>query len=120
MEQRTKLEIGAFITMALLITGSFFVASGDNAFYCEGRDQVRICEKLSSGIGSRCYFNDTYAICSEGWIKLESSTEVRPAEIFEVFANGEIYVCDVLEGKVNSYSHCISESNLEAYLGELV
>jgi len=120
MEQRTKLEIGAFITMALLITGAYFIGPSDNAYYCESLDQVRICDKLSSGLGTRCYFEDTYKICSEGWVKLENMTETKPSETFDVFANGEIYTCEVINGRVNSYSHCISESNLEAYLGELV
>ena len=68
---KTKLTIGAMITLALVISGTYYIADGDKAYYCESKDLVMICEKLSSGIGSRCYYEDTYKICSEGWIKLK-------------------------------------------------
>ncbi len=120
MEIRTKLEIGSFIVMAMLISGAYFIAQGDTAYYCESKDQVRICDKLSSGIGTRCYFNETYSICIEGWKLIEDEVEADFPEQIGLFANGENYVCEVINGKVNSYSLCFSDSNKSGYLGELV
>jgi len=68
-----KLQIGVIITLAMLFGGVYYIAQDDDAFYCESRDIVMICEKLSSGIGTRCYHEDTYKICKEGWQKLEST-----------------------------------------------
>lgn len=76
MENRTKLEIGAFITMALLMSGAYFIGQEDTAYYCESRDMVMICEKLSSGLGTRCYYEDTYKICKEGWKEVEKDQEI--------------------------------------------
>lgn len=120
METRTKLEIGSVIIMAMLISGAYFIAQGDIAYYCESKDQVRICDKLSSGIGTRCYFNETYSICKEGWKVVEQEVKAEFPKQIKLFANGENYVCEVINGKVNSYSGCFSESNKFGYLGELV
>jgi len=42
---------------------------------------VMICEKLSSGVGTRCYYEDTYKICKEGWVKMESGEGIVPTEV---------------------------------------
>ena len=68
---KTKLTIGVAITFLLAVSGTYYLAQGDNAYYCNSRDLVMICEKISSGLGTRCYFNDTYKICNSGWIKFE-------------------------------------------------
>jgi len=68
MEIKTKLlTIGIAITLALAMSGTYYFSQDDDAFYCESRDMVMICEKLSSGLGTRCYFNETYKVCKEGW-----------------------------------------------------
>ena len=79
MENKTKimLSVGTFITLALAISGGYFIAQDDDAFYCESRDMVMICEKLSSGIGTRCYFEETYKTCKEGWEKIELDQEIN-------------------------------------------
>ena len=71
---KKKLTIGVFITLALLTTG-YFVGDNDQAYYCESRDLAGICDKLSSGLGTRCYFNDTYKTCKEGWTKIDNFVE---------------------------------------------
>ncbi len=72
METKNKLlSIGAMITLIAAMSGGYYLAQDDDAFYCAARDMVMICEKLSSGIGTRCYYEDTYKICNEGWTKLE-------------------------------------------------
>ena len=74
MEIKTKLlTIGIAITLALAMSGTYYFSQDDDAFYCESRDMVMICEKLSSGIGTRCYFEDTYKVCNEGWKIFENS-----------------------------------------------
>lgn len=77
MEDKTKLTIGVIITMALLVGGTYYIADDDQAYYCESKDLVMICEKLSSGLGTRCYYEDTYKICSEGWVEIELGQEVK-------------------------------------------
>ena len=81
MEEKTKLTIGTIITIALALSGAYYVAEEDTAYVCESRDLVMLCEKLSSGLGTRCYYEDTYKTCTEGWIKLEM--EYQKQEIIE-------------------------------------
>lgn len=81
METKTKLEIGAVITFILALSGGYYIGQDDNAYYCESKDMVMICEKLSSGLGTRCYFADTYKICREGWKQIEIGQELnKPVE----------------------------------------
>ena len=122
MDEKIKIGIGAFITMILAVSGTYYFSNPDQVYYCESKDLVGICEKLSDGIGSRCYFNETYKICTEGWKKFEGSIESDKnyAEKVDVFANGEWYSCETANGTVQSYSYCLSRSNKEAYLGELI
>ena len=77
MEYKIKLTIGAIITLALAISGTYYLVDNDEAYYCESRDLVMICEKLSSGIGTRCYYENTYKTCKEGWVKIEIGQEVQ-------------------------------------------
>ncbi len=77
MENTTKLTLGAIITLMLAVSGTYFLAQGDDAYYCEAKDMVMVCEKLSSGVGTRCYYEDTYKICKEGWEKIEVGQELK-------------------------------------------
>ena len=122
MDEKIKIGIGAFITMILAISGTYYFISPDKIYYCESKDLVGMCDSLSSGIGTRCYFNETYKTCNEGWIKFDGFVESEKtyAEKVDVSANGEIYSCEINNGSVYSYSHCISKTNKFAYMGELV
>jgi len=71
MENKIPLAIGTIITLALAISGTYYITQDDNAYYCEAKDLVMLCEKLSGGIGTRCYYEETYKICSEGWTEIE-------------------------------------------------
>ena len=71
MENKTKLTMSVIITLALAISGTYYVSQEDTAYVCESRDLVMLCEKLSGGLGTRCYYEDTYKKCPEGWIELE-------------------------------------------------
>ena len=52
-----------------------------------------ICEKLSSGLGTRCYFDDTYKICSEGWKKVDSEAVLSPEGSISNIQQGKQYLC---------------------------
>lgn len=85
MENKTKLTIGAIITLLIAISGTYYVAQDDDAYYCESRDMVMICEKLSSGLGTRCYFENTYKVCKEGWKEIVLEQELTGTDqIIEV------------------------------------
>ena len=77
MDSNIKLTIGIIITLALATSGTYYLAQDDDAYYCESRNIVMICEKLSSGIGTRCYFENTYKKCDEGWQKIELDQEIN-------------------------------------------
>ena len=87
MENRTKLEAGVFVLMTLLMSGAYFVAQGDKAYYCETSNLVGICDKLSTGLGTRCYYGDTYKICSTGWKLIEKEVIIQPTLV------GKQYLC---------------------------
>ena len=76
MENNTKLTVGAIITLALFLSGSYYVSQDNDAYSCSAKNIVMICEKLSSGLGTRCYYEDTYKICKEGWKKIEIGEEI--------------------------------------------
>ena len=120
MENKIQLTFGVFILASLIFSGVYFVPLGSKAYFCSDNNLVGLCEKLSSGLGTRCYFNSTsYKTCSSGWKLFEGITEEKNVEVVKVFANERVWSCEVIDEKVNSYSRCVSE-NREAYLGELV
>jgi len=93
MVTKTQLTTGIILTLLLASTGTYFVAQDDDAYYCESRDIVMICEKLSKinldGIQTRCYFEDTYKTCKEGWENFEIIEKVNIPEAQE----GNKWVC---------------------------
>jgi len=73
MADTSKVVAGVFIALTLLLSGVYVLEDKNKTYYCESSDLVGYCEKLSSGIGTRCYYNATnYKICSEGWKKIDS------------------------------------------------
>ncbi len=62
----------------------------DNIYFCESKNLVRSCDKLSSGIGTRCYFNETYKICKEGWHEVVGELEIPQKEYIPSSAD---YLC---------------------------
>ena len=74
--ENKKLTVGIIITLLLAMSGTYYIAQDDDAYYCESRDMVMLCDKLSSGVGTRCYFEETYKTCKEGWSKLKISQEI--------------------------------------------
>jgi len=83
MTEKIKLTISVILTLLLASSGTYYLTDGDEAFYCQSKDMVMICEKLSSGIGTRCYYEDTYKICSEGWVdyNFEEMEDIEPIKI---------------------------------------
>ncbi len=94
---KKDLTIGMIITLALAISGTYVVVGDDDAYYCEDKDMVMICEKLSSGLGTRCYYNETYKVCSEGWIKLNMGEEFNLSETKYGEVTAKQYLCDQVE-----------------------
>ena len=93
----TKLTIGIIITLALAISGTYYVAQDDDAFYCQDKDIVMICEKLSGlnsiGLQTRCYYEETYKVCNTGWEEIEISQVLEKEEIQE----GKRFECNQFE-----------------------
>ena len=117
-----KKQLGTIITLAALISG---VAGGaisydsDSTYYCESRDIVMDCDRLSS-TAKTCYYANTSKRCTEGWQSIDGFVEVGDlADIVKVNANGKEWSCQAIDGFVQSYSRCTS-GVYEGYLGELV
>jgi len=102
MNDKIKLGIGAFITLALAISGTYYWADDDPVYYCESRDLVGICEKLSLGLGTRCYYEDTYKICKEGWVnynfeEIEDIKNITQDDISQNKLNYNKFKCNQFE-----------------------
>ena len=91
---KKDLTIGMIITLVLAVSGTYVVLGDDQAYYCEDKDMVMICEKLSSGLGTRCYYDETYKVCSEGWEKIEFGIELNQAEIEYGKLTAKQYLCN--------------------------
>jgi len=80
MNKTIKLTAGMIITLALAISGTYYLTQGDSAYYCQDKDIVMVCDKLSNtndlGLQTRCYYEDTYKTCSSGWDKIELNQEI--------------------------------------------
>ena len=77
MEVNKKLTAGLIITFLMAISGTYYLSQGDKSYYCQSKDMVMICEKLSSGLGTRCYYEETYKTCPEGWKEIEIGQEIN-------------------------------------------
>lgn len=93
MENKTRLSIGVVITLMIAMSGTYYLSQDADAYYCESRDIVMICEKLSSGLGTRCYYEDTYKICKDGWEKIELDQEIK----FEPYIEKGKWLCSPKE-----------------------
>ncbi len=91
---KKNLTIGMIITLALVVSGTYVLFGEDQAYYCEERDMVMICEKLSGvnsmGLQTRCYYEETYKTCSTGWEKIEIGQELTK----EIQPTAKQYLCD--------------------------
>ncbi|KKL56433.1 hypothetical protein LCGC14_2245470 [marine sediment metagenome] len=95
MENKTKLTMGIAVALTLILGSgaTYFFGQGDDSFYCNSRNIVMICEKISSGIGTRCYYEETYKVCTEGWEKIEIEQSLKQEEII----NSKQIRCDQKE-----------------------
>jgi hypothetical protein len=121
---------GVFITLTLLLSGAYIMVDKEHTYYCTSLDSVGYCDKLSSGIGTRCYYNSSlnYKTCSEGWkpisgflnITEENNTIPQSLNTLKVNANMRTWTCQITDGFITSYTKCKSDSNTEGYIGELI
>ena len=120
-----KTWIGISIVLLITALSAIGYTFTDQTYFCEERGIVMDCARFSAS-GLRCYPSLTttsgYKDCSAGWIKISEPIEIEKdlSKEIKVFANAENYICEVIDGKVYSYSKCNSETNKKAYLGELV
>lgn len=105
---KTKLVVGIFVALSLVLGGAYYFESQENIFYCESRDLVGFCDKLSSGIGTRCYFNQTYKTCSEGWANIAGIIDLQSDSIQDenpsikppsTSSEGIKWICSTIECK---------------------
>ena len=122
IEQLKDKQLLAAITLAALVAGTAvgnLTYDPDSTYYCESRDMVVECERLSS-TGLTCYFGDTYRRCSEGWEEISEFIEVGAgADAVTVEANLKTWKCKTNGGKIGPYSECYAGAS-EAYLSELI
>ncbi len=105
MEIKDKITSGAIgiLAIAAIIMGANLLGQ-ENVYVCEERQLAMICDSLSKinaeGIQTRCYFNDTYKICNEGWIKFEG--EQSTSNFTDFTCNDETFIreCVNQEGKI--------------------
>jgi len=124
MEINTKQLLGIVLTLITLSSGATVVLKDSGKYMncmggwvlqetgkydCPTRDiEPQWChhgsEEGPENIGYRCYL---------GLVIKDT------AEVVKVNANGKWWECEVINGKVNSYSKCYS-SIYESYLGEII
>ena len=98
METNTKLAAGVVLTLILAMSGTYYIGIDDDAYYCEAKDMVMICDKLSSGVGTRCYFENTYKICKEGWVEIEIGQEIKQESTEQTHTQPDKkYLCNQVE-----------------------
>jgi hypothetical protein len=119
----SKKQLGGIVTLAMLIAGlagNQISFDSEKTYYCESRDIVLECHRLSS-TAKTCYFSNTSKRCSEGWkpigefIELDDGT----ANFVKVNANGKLWECETEGRFIQPYSKCYS-GIYEGYLGELI
>jgi hypothetical protein len=87
MDNRQQLTIGVILTLLLASGGAYYLSSDDKAYLCESKEIVMICSKLSTGLGTRCYYDQTYKICESGWKEYNLSEQPNLIEKSESITN---------------------------------
>lgn len=120
METKYRTIAEVILILGLVVMGGMKLIE-DKAMYCPSRKIALNCDRTTA---TRCYHDDTYKVCPEGWKPLvdlvEAEVETEEPETINVAANGGIYVCTVEDGYVWSYSRCSKKTGGEGYLGELI
>lgn len=62
--QRERVNINPTLIEESKIT----ITINEEWYRCESRDLNHYCDSLSGGLGTRCYFEETYMVCDEGWV----------------------------------------------------
>lgn len=110
-------KYGFVVLLAGLLAGNIILDNTSGIYYCENRELIQECVRLSS-TGKTCYNSlGKGTRCYEGWKLLEVPEKQNPSEPeynLEVQANGKHWLCE----SNRLYAKCIS-GNYEAYYGEL-
>jgi hypothetical protein len=71
MVDLSKKQLTGVVTLAMVIAGAVGISVPENTYYCESRDVVLQCDRLSS-TGLTCYFELGSKRCPEGWKLLDA------------------------------------------------
>ena len=80
-KNKVLLTAGVFILLAMSNGLTYYLSEGDTAYFCEDKNIVGICFKLSkvnsAGLQTRCYYNESaptkYKNCKSGWDLFEEA-----------------------------------------------
>lgn len=111
-------QLLGIVTLAMIIGGVVTINLPESTYYCESRDIVLECNKLSSTMKT-CYYGTTYKRCTEGWEPIDKYLQINTNKYIYVHADGKQWKCTTNNAEVNSYTKCYAD-NQEAYLGEKV
>jgi len=126
METKYRSIAEAVLILGIIIVGGIAVGNlGPEAKRCVSRNLIMpSCDSIKSwGDGEKCINEELgNKICPEPWEDLSNIIEDSPqsTETFKVAANGGIFSCEIDNGYVGSYSHCIKQDGKEGYLAELI
>jgi len=91
-----KKTISIAVILSIILSGGISLIGDlnqdnlDGAYYCQSRAVIMNCDKLSDGLGTRCYYDDTYKKCSEGWVQIESGMELQNETARNI---GLVFIC---------------------------
>ena len=122
MEINYKTIAGILLLVILTAGGTLLIEKTGDYINCRAEWILQengeyLCPKTN--VTSLCYeIEDRGSGWYRCWIGrlVEIPTEIQS---FQVFANGELYTCEFTE-LVDSYIKCVSPTNKEAYVGELI
>ena len=92
---------------------------------CESKGLISDCVNGVKAEGTRCYHDPEngrkYVYCAEKWKEYNGYLDNTAGTInnIKVNANNKVWTCDIIDGRVDSYTKCVS-GGYESYLGELI
>ena len=80
-ENNISLVFGMLVALTLVGGTIYSITDIEKTYYCEDKNLVAMCEKLSSlnadKLSTRCYYNSTkYYNCATGWKPLKDYPEI--------------------------------------------
>ena len=120
----TKRTIAEGVGIIALILATGIALDSENIYYCEEREIVMVCDKLSAinddGGQTRCYFyseekqRGTYKICDKGWIEYDPTPVERKRFIAK---NESVYLLCERKNKLINECQEINTENIVYKVG---